>query len=252
MLKSNRLVMEVSSRSVTETVVVRGQNIPGTLRMAAMVAERYMRDPQVLHPENPVPPDWDDLWTRKISPYEKSVNPDNWASVHVRGKTIYASLESDPIMAIERVAQGADLDERTIRAATAGLFGAEPDEDVVVQHDSQTAVVITPFSAYLRAAVLERKGGRTGSFSVSVYHSETRRVRVGLLLNFCADVIECCNLRQFLERLPAGRDDPRTPVPEHLRQQVGGANGRRRDLMQFIKGFETAHKVQYRPDRPDL
>ncbi len=251
-LKSNRLVMEVSSRSTTDTVVVRGHNIPGTLRMAAIVAERYVRDPQVLKADNPFPPDWDDLWARKISSYDRLVNPDNWSSIHVGGETVYSSLESDPIMQIERFAQGADLDERTIRAATAGLFGSGPDEDVVVQHDSQTAVVMTPFSAYLRAAVLERKGGRTGSFSVSVYHTETRRARVGSLLNFCADVIECYNLRQFLERIPATRDDPRAPAPDHLRHQAAGANGRRRELMQFIEGFETAHKLQYRPDRPDL
>jgi len=251
-LKSNRLVMEVSSRSRTDSVVVRGHNIPGTLRMAAVVTDSVLDDPQTVSPNNPFPPDWDDLWSRRISDYERKVNPDNWASIHAGGETLYASVESDPVMLIERAAQGADLDERTIRAATAGLFGAGPDEDVVVQHDSQTAVVVTPFSAYLRAAVLERKGGRTGSFSVSVYHTQNRAASVPLLLGFCADLIECYNLRQFLERLPGSREDPRAPAPDHLRDQVAGANARRRELMQFITGFENANKLQYRPDRPDL
>jgi len=251
-LKSNRLVMEVLSRSVTDSVVVRGHNIPGTLRMAAIVAEQFVRDPQVVHPDHPFPPDWDELWSRKVSSYERAVNPHAWTSIHCAGETLYTNLESDPIMLIERFAQGADLDERTIQAATAGLFGAGPDEDVVVQHDSQTAVVVTPFSAYLRAAVLERKGGRTGSFSMSVFHSETQKARAGAVLNFCADMVECYNLRQFLERIPSARDDPRAPAPEHLRQQVAAANARRRELMQFIEGFETANKLQYRPERPDL
>lgn len=250
-LKSNRLTMELSSRSQSGPAVVRGHNIAGTLRMAAIVAERFMRDPDVFSPHNPYPPEWAELWDRKVSGYERQFNKDNWASLHVNGATVFATHDSPPIVAIERLAQGADLDERTVRSATVDLFDVSSDSDIVVQHDSQTAVVITPFSGYLRAAILERKSGRTGSFSMSVYHTERRKARPSTLLNFCADVIESFNLRQFLERAP-GSGDSATAAPEHLRQQIDAAIGRRRDLGQYIHGFETGNKVQYRPERPEL
>jgi len=250
-LKSNRLTMEVTSRTEAGTVVVRGHNVAGALRMAAIVVERYLRDPQIFRPDNPYPPDWGPLWERKLSGYERTFNRDNWVSLHIAGKTIFTTRDSPPIAAIERLAQGADLDERTVRNATAELFPEARDSDLVVQHESQTAVVLTPFSSYLRAAILERKGGRTGSFSVSVYHTDQRKARPSSLLSFSADLIECYNLRQFLERAPGGVDGS-TAAPDHLRQQIEAAVSRRQELAQFIHGYENANKVQYRPERPDL
>lgn len=250
-LKSNRLTMEVSNRSQTEVVVVRGHNVAGVLRLAALVAERFLRDPAIFSPHNPYPPEWVDLWDRKVSDYERHFNRDNWVSLHSNGATVFTTRDSQPIVAIERLAQGADLNEDLVRAATADLFPSTPDADLVVQHDSQTALVVTPFSNYLRAAILERKGGRTGSFSVTVHHTAQRKARPSGLLSFCADLIESCNLRQFLERAPGGADGS-TAAPDHLKQQIAAVVTRRGDLAQFISGFETANKVQYRPERPAL
>lgn len=254
-LKSNRLTMEISAGGQSGPIVVRGHNVAGTLRMAAIVAQRFLRDPQLFNPHNPYPPDWDELWDQKVSAYERQFNRDNWASLHIDGRTVFTTRDSPPIVAIERLAQGADLDERTVRAATIELFeDAAAESDVVVQHDSQTAVVVTAFSSYLRAAILERKGGRTGSFSVSVYHSAERKARTSSLLNFCADLIESYNLRQFLERAPTSSSgqDSGTAAPEHLRKQIAAALQRRKELGEFIHGFENGNKVQYRPERPEL
>ncbi len=250
-LKSNRLTMEVAARSETNTVVVRGHNVAGALRMAAIVAERFMRDPHIFRAGNPYPPEWGTLWERKVSGYERQFNRDNWVSLHVGGQTVFTTRDSPPIATIERLAQGADLDERTVRTASAELFPGAQDTDLVVQHDSQTAVVVTPFSGYLRAAILERKGGRTGSFSVSVYHTDQRKARPGGLLSFSADLIESYNLRQFLERAPGGADGS-TAAPDHMRQQIEAAVTRRHELAQYIEGYENANKVLYRPERPDL
>lgn len=251
-LKSNRLTMETITRKGSETVVVRGQNIAGTLRMAAMVAERFLRDPNVFDPENPFIPNWGDLWTRKTSNYERQFNRDNWASLHVGGETVFTTRDSNPVTTIERLAAGADLDEKTLRAATCGLFGNISPNDVAVQHDSQTAVVITPFSDYLRAAVLERKGGRTGSFSVSVRHSSERKLRPSTVMNFCADLIESFNLRQFLERAPGENEQSAVRPTGSMLSQIEAAKARRRELGQYIDGFERANRVQYRPERPEL
>ncbi|MQX36061.1 hypothetical protein [Roseospira navarrensis] len=268
MLKSNRLTMDMSDGDRTIGAVVRGHNISGTLRLAAAVAERFLRDPGVFEPDPPYPPDWTALWNRKVSSYERRFNRDNWASLHVGGQTVFATHDSDTVRAIEKLAEGADLDEKTLRAATSGLFGDITSDDIVVQHDSQTAVVFTPFPDYLRAAVLERKGGRTGSFSVAVRHSEQHQARPNTVLTFCADVIECLNLRQFLERAPgatdpaggpasAGPSGPQETVPQGkpdagLIQQIEAAKTRRRELSQYVEGFEHANRVQYRPERPNL
>ncbi|WP_299441596.1 hypothetical protein [uncultured Rhodospira sp.] len=250
-LRSNRLTMEISAQSHSDTVVVRGHTIASTMRMAGLVAERFTRDPELFRPDNPYPPDWDALWTRMLSAYERTFNSNIWVSVHVGGDTVFTTKDSPPILAIERMAQGADLDERTVRDATRDLFGTATDTDIVAQHDSQTAVVVTPFSNYLRAAILERKEGRTGSFSISVHHTPTRKVTPHEVLFFAADLIESYNLRQFLDRVP-GKETTYATAPEHLQEHIAAAVSRRNELVQFIDGFETANKVQYRPERPVL
>jgi hypothetical protein len=250
-LRSNRLTMDVSSQSHSDTIVVRAHSVAGTLRMAAVVAERFLRDPEAFEPENAYPPDWAALWDRKLPTYDRKFNQNAWTSLHIGGNTVFATTDSPPIEAIERMARGADLDERTVKAAMLSLFGRVSAAEIVVQHDSQTAVVVTPFSGYLRAAVLERKEGRTGSFSISVHHAKTRKVTTPEVLNFCADLIESTNLRQFLERAPGNGGSPAN-APEHLHLQIEAALARRRELAQFVDGFENANKVQYRPERPDL
>jgi hypothetical protein len=244
--------MEAIRRSGAEPVVVRGQNIAGTLRLAAMVAERFLRDPAVFDPDNPYTPDWAGLWTRKTSAYEREFNQENWASLHVGGQTLFATRDSSPVTTIERFAEGADLDEQTLRTATTALFGDIAPDDIVVQHDSQTAVVITPFDTHLRAAILERKGGRTGSFAVSVRHAEQRRLRPSTVMNFCADLIESFNLRQFLERAPTEGDGATLSMPGMMVAQIEAAKARRRELAQYIGGFELANRCQYRPERPEI
>ncbi|KAA5607370.1 hypothetical protein F1188_00980 [Roseospira marina] len=253
MLRSNRLTMETSIGDKRSVVVVRGHNIAGTLRMAAIVAERFLRDPGLFEPGHAYPPDWNDLWSRKTSPYDKHFNQNNWASLHVGGETVFATRDSDALQGIERLAEGADLDEKTLRAATRGLFGTVSPDDVVVQHESQTAVVVTPFEDYLRTAVLERHSGRTGSFSFQVRRATDHPARPHSVMTFCADVIESCNLRQFLERAPDGSDRTLTPASARaIQSQIDGARKRRQELIQYIEGFEHANRVQYRPERPDV
>jgi len=244
--------MELSVRDRTDVVVVRGQNVAGTLRMAALVTERFLRDPELFDPKNAYPPDWADLWAHKTSTYEKTFNRNNWVSIHVGGQTAFTTRDSNHIKAIERLAEGADLDESMLRTATCGMFGDLTPQDVVVQHESQTAVVVTHFSEYIRAAVLERKGGRTGSFSVSVRHTPQRKARPHAVMNFSADIIESYNLRQFLQRAPEGSDSSAPEMSAGLHQQIASATARRKQLKQYIEGFERANKIQYRPERPEI
>lgn len=249
-IRSNRIAMLLKANDVAETVVVRGQNIPCTLRAAAMVFEVFGRNPLVFRREEPV--DWEDRWAKRLSGYERKFVPETWVSVHYNGRTLFSTSTSKQIDALEALAQGGDINEQIVRRVSQTLFGR--DEELVVQHDSQTAVVFTPFSSYHRAAILERRGGRTGSFAVSAHHppKPKKGVRYDTFIHFCADLIEAVNVRMFLERIKAMVEENRISGPPITPAQVQSAMDRRRELVAFINAFERANKISYRPERPEL
>src|SRR4051812_14070792 len=74
-LRSNRITIPVKTKVSTIQVIVRGQNIPGTMRMASVVVDEIRRDAGVLQDARTV--DWESLWRRRISRFEMDYNPEN-------------------------------------------------------------------------------------------------------------------------------------------------------------------------------
>ena len=248
-IRSNRVTIPVKTKLSTIMVIVRGQNIPGTLRMTGVVVDEIRRDPNVLH--DPMGPDWDSLWRRKVSKYEVDYNPENWVSVHIGGALAFCSRENDPVVEIENLAAGAEVSEAIVLEASNNILGAL--EDLVVEHDSQTAFVFTPFPTYHRAAILERRDRKTGSFAVSVYHPTPQKpVRLAAFTSFCADMMEALTHKSFVDRVQemiATNTIGQSNITPAL---VQATRSRRRDLLQMIEHFESAHKIVYRPERPAL
>ena len=141
-LRSNRVTIPVKTKMATIPVVVRGHNIPGTMRMAAVVVDEIRRDPNALQDARDV--DWETFWRRKLSKYENDYVREAWVAVYVGGQLAFASVENDIIKTlteIESLAVGADVTDALVQEAAANVLGAL--EDLVVEHDSQTAIVFT-------------------------------------------------------------------------------------------------------------
>lgn len=249
-LRSNRITIPVKTKMSTIMAIVRGQNIPGTMRMAAVVVEEIRRDPNIL--QDAASFDWDAQWRRKISKFDIDYNPENWASLHIGGDQIFTSrAENAAIAQVEALAAGADVTDSIVSEAASNVIGAL--EDLAVEHDSQTAFVFTPFPQYLRAAILERRDRKTGSYAVSAYHpAPNRPVRLSHFIGFCADMTEALTHKSFLDRvqeLIASNAIGNAGITPAL---VQATRQRRRDLIQQIENFEGANKVVYRPERPNI
>ena len=222
-----------------------------TLRLTGMVAEQFRRDPNMVHDIAGM--DWESRWVRRLSTYESTYNPANWVSIHMDGEPVF-STDSDNIEVIheiENLAGGGEVNEGIIMEASSSVL--EVLDDLVVEHDSQTAFVFSPFSAYLRASVLERKGGKTGSFAVSVYHpAPSKPVRLNYFLGFSADILEALMMTDFLHRVQSMVEDNTIDSTTITPAQVAAARNRKRELMQNITSFEKAQKTTYRPERPSF
>jgi hypothetical protein len=248
-IRSNRVTIPVKTKVQTVSVVVRGHNIPGTLRMTANVIDEIRRDPTILQDHGAM--DWDSIWRRRLSKFESDYNPDNWVSVHIGGETAFLSRENDPVAEIETLAAGGEVSEAIVMEASSNVLGAL--EDLVVEHDSQTAFVFTPFPTYLRAAILERRERKTGSFAMSVYHPTPQKpIRMSAFMSFCADVMEALTHKSFVDRVQEMIADNTIGNTNITPALVQATRNRRRDLLQQIENFEAAHKLVYRPERPNL
>jgi hypothetical protein len=249
-LRSNRITIPVKGKLSTTMAIVRGQNIPGTMRMTGVVVEEIRRDPNILQDASAF--DWENMWRRKVSKYETDYNPENWVSLHIGGEQIFSSRENNEALAqVEALAAGQDVTDSIVSEAASNILGAL--EDLVVEHDSQTAFVFTPFAQYLRAAILERRDRKTGSYAVSAYHpSPQRPVRLSHFISFCADMTEALTHKSFLDRVQEMIATNAIGSAGITPALVQATRNRRRDLMQQIENFEGANKVIYRPERPTL
>ncbi|MDX2145167.1 MAG: hypothetical protein SFV19_17560 [Rhodospirillaceae bacterium] len=247
-LRSNRVTIPIKTTVYNITVVVRGQNVPSTLRMTSLVIDEFRRDEGLIHDAGAL--DWEAYWARKVSAYESDYNPDNWVSLHIGGKTEFTTRETkDAVDALEHIALGAEVTDDMVLKATNDFVGHS--EDYVVEHDTQTAFVFQPFSSYHRAAILERRDRKSGSFAISVYHPTPQKpVRLSHFISFCADIMETLTLKSFLDRVQELVAKNKIAQSNISPSQVQATRNRRRDLMEAIENFERANKVVYRPERP--
>jgi hypothetical protein len=247
-LRSNRVTIPIKTTVDNINVVVRGQNVPSTLRMTALVIDEFRRDPGLLHDAGAL--DWESFWARKVSAYENDYNPDIWVSLYVGSQLMFTTRQTkDAVDVVESVAGKDEVTEDVILKAAGRLVG--DTEDLVVEHDLQTAFVFQPFSTYHRAAILERRDRKAGSFAISVFHPTPQKpVRLSHFIAFCADMMETLTLKSFLDRVQDLIAKNKINQSGIMPSQVQATRNRRRELMEAIDTFEKANKVNYRPERP--
>jgi hypothetical protein len=247
-IRSNRITIPAKTKISTVAVAVRGQNITGTMRMAASVLDEIRRDANLLVGGGNV--DWDSQWRRRMSKYELDFNPANWVSVHIAGNQVFSSREDNAaVQTIESLCPGEEVTDSVILETAQNVLSAL--DDFAVEHDSQTAFVLSPGAQYHRGSILERRDRKTGAVSISVHHPTPQSpVRLSHFFAFCADVIEVMTHKSFLDRvqeMAAANTLTKSGIsPTH----VAATRTRRKDLIQAIENFEQVNRVVYRPERP--
>lgn len=249
-IRSNRITMPVKTKVSTVAVVVRGQNIPSTMRMSAVVLDEIRRDSNILRDGHAV--DWYSMWRRRVSKYENDYNPANWVSLHIGGEEIFSSREDNAaIREIEALAVGEETTNDLILEAVQNVLGAL--EDFAVEHDSQTAFVLTPGADGHRASIMERRAFKSSAFSMSVKHPTPQNaVRLSHFMNMSADVMELLTLKSFLDRVQEMAQANTLTKSSITPTQIQMARARRQTLIETIETFEKVNKVVYRPERPNF
>ncbi len=249
-IRSNRITMPVKTKVSTVAVVVRGQNIPSTMRMSAIALDEIRRDANVLRDGGSV--DWYSLWRRRVSKYENDYNQANWVSLHVGGEEIFTSREDNgAVREVESLSVGEETSNDIVLEAVQNVLGAL--EDFAVEHDSQTAFVLTPGADGLRASIMERRSFKSNAFSMQVRHPTPQNpVRLSHFMNMSADVMELLTLKSFLDRVQEMAQANTLSKSNISPTQIQMARARKQTLIEGILEFEKVNKVVYRPERPNF
>jgi hypothetical protein len=249
-VRSNRITIPVKTKVSTVHAVVRGQNIPSTMRMSAIVLDEIRRDANVLRDGGGV--DWFSMWRRRVSKYENDYNPANWVSVHIGGEEIFSSREDNAaIREIEHLAVGEETSNDLVLEAVQNVLGAL--EDFAVEHDSQTAFVMTPGADGHRASIMERRAFKSNAFSMQVKHpTPATPVRLSHFMNMSADVMELLTLKSFLDRVQEMAQANTLNKSNITPTQIQMARARKQSLIEGIAEFEKVNKPVYRPERPNF
>lgn len=249
-IRSNRIAINLKAEDVNETVVVRGQNIPSTLRCAAMVVESFTRNPMIFSKENAV--NWADKWTDRQSSYERKFVPESWVSIHHGGGRCF------PPTRRARSTRWRPWRRAAISMSSSCTASARHCSDATKSSPSSTTArrrsSLPPFPA--TTAPQSWSAGAVGRVRLrprsTIRPSPAKPVRFDTFIHFCADLIEAVNVRMFLERVKAMVEENRISGPPITPAQVQAAMDRRRALVTYINAFERANKVSYRPERPEL
>ncbi|MBF0561807.1 MAG: hypothetical protein HQL37_07250 [Alphaproteobacteria bacterium] len=256
-LKNNRVAIKLVNPPITEKLVVRGHTLTNTTRVASAMLAAFLRDKIIFR--RPDSPDLGAIWERLQSAYDRVYVPNSWIAVYVNGKPLLTTSERerpipdiqariDLINRIELLAGGGDVSDALLRLVLKDIL--DENKELVLHHESQTAIVLTETLNSVKFASLERTAGMKRSVSLSVATNKTP-VTIPVMLAAAADLLEVIDLSEFLSPVRIAAASKASPgAPPIPIAQYEAATMRRRQLTEVINGFEKAYHIHYRPERP--
>lgn len=246
-IRSNRIVCPLGADGRVRQLVVRGHNIPTTLRLAGRLIDAFKGDRMSLDADSAL--DWKTLHDAVLSDYDRAFVPKTWLSAYVDGECRFASRSFDPaIDLLEAEAKGNEISESLLKRLAPKLVDTRQTR---LRHDSRAAVVMNESSDGVRCAVIERRRGKDAAFSFHVQNPPKKRIRLSAALLMAADLFEMQNLYALAERLARALANSADPhLPEVSLDHVEAINTRNLQLSALIKAFHETHNVRYRPNAP--
>jgi hypothetical protein len=249
----NRILLPLISKTGRneERLVVRGQNMHTTLRMAAMLVRTYYRDGPILSrsPSYPWGPNWEDF----VPDYERETNPKGWIAVYNAGRCIYKQGDYHPFMDVIEQCDARNRDEYDRAVAIAESAFNMAGRGVSIDHQATIAMVIGSMADKSRVGLIYRNPRRSSTFNFSVdprQDSVTRTV-VGASPHQCLmqaaawlELVQLSVTAGFY-RARKGTLNEDAPALESVQRRLGRLNA---EIVQFEESFD----VRYRPDRPDM
>lgn len=251
---SNRMALALVSNdgTVSETIVIRAQNMHTCARMAARIVQEFQEGGSII--SRPKPFDWRFAWLSITKGFETKFNPNRWVAVYHKGRILYQDGETQrhPFLDIieQCDARNKESYEKAVEVAEDAFKQA--GKLVTITHDSNVALVLHHTSTEAKCGVIVRGPNRTMTFNFTAKPKAGRPVKISQCISVSAAFLEGIQLAfqvgMTKQKTTFELIEPGSPESEKGRegnQKLGRLNG-------AIQQFENLLDVTYRPDRPDF
>ena len=242
-VRSNRILLPLVKDGVLEKIVIRGQNMASTLRMAGILFISFYRGGAFMERQSPY--NWEKSWQKVNTDYENEHNPNNWMSIYINGQKVFHTMTSPFVDIVEKCALATPDDyDGTIEFAEYAL--RELGRNVTMQHYTNVGVVVTDRNKETKCGIIYRQINQNDMiFNVRLSGGDTRTARLVRAFEISAAFVEAINLKYIMMMME--------------RNKVKGSDAKFRDakwrqaeLNRFIINAEQEYKMLYRPERPEL
>jgi hypothetical protein len=253
---SNRLMVPLISGDgqITETFVVRAQNMHICMRMAAKIAQDFQEHGPIMD-RNIRKFDWEASYLALCKGYEKKWNPNRWMAVYHKGRVIFEGGEEGKRHPFLDIIEQCDARnkgdyERSLEVAEDAFKQA--GKMVTIEHDANVASIINHKKGEAKCGIILRGPNRTTTFNFTARNKAGREVRVSQCLSVSAAFLEgiqlaflvgMTNMKVHFELIEGSSDE--ASKGRDASSKLSRLNG-------AITQFENLFDVVYRPDRPDL
>lgn len=246
-IRSNRITWLLTLNDTKYKLVIRGHNVPSTLRLSALIFDTFRADPTALQQDNTV--DWESLFAEASSEYDTNFNPNRWYSIYVNGEKLAASIEIDPaIDTLEHKARGNEVDELFLKKIATEITDRR---SIRLRHDSIAAIILSNMSDGIRCALIDRRPGKDAGFSFKIQNPPGKRTRVSAVLFMAADIFEMQNLYSIVARIEKvlSGELPKSAMPVSL-DHVQAIQTRNHQLTELVRSGHDTFDISYRPAPP--
>lgn len=247
-IRNNRMVLALGDRLSDETVVVRGQHMHTTLRLASKIIYSHDKNGSFRHRAEPY--DWPALWDLLLTAHDRKHHPDSWAAVYINGKPVFETAAKPLLNVIEKCAheRGGDYEAAVQDAAALLRAHGKPGG---IEATEKVAAALSDNGQILRCGIINRADGRSSMFNFTATGGEgmTRLVQGAAA---AAAFLEAIDIRHQMRVIQRGLREGRLMRASPEMGRYNALMPRLNDLYKFLSAFESHFDVKYRPERPDV
>lgn len=234
-----------------EEFVIRTQNMHSCARMVSGITANYEKYGPLMPRKDQI--DWDDLWDKSLSTYERLHNQRRWVCVYHKGKILYQNGSHHAFLdVIEKCAVLSPNNYNNAVSHAEDAF-SQAGKDVSITYASNVALVAILNGEEHRCSTILRAADKSTTFNFNIKPAaKGKKVNIAQGLSSAADFLEATQLA-YLIGVNQGRLKQRLTLRDSDEDiRAHHAQKRLAELEAVITSMEGRYKIRYRPERPNF
>lgn len=249
---SNRLSLPLydGNGDLTDTLVIRAQNMHDCLRMTAQLLQSFIRQGPLLSRNNPF--DFAEAWEKSCSDYEIFYNKNRWIAVYHKGiKTFSAGTHHNFLNVIEKCdSKNPGNYDRSVKIAE-DAFG-KMGRKIAISYEANIGMVLNIKPEIGRCGLVYRGVEKNSTFNFTAEPAESQTVSPVHCINICACFLEGLQLSYLIGTTNEKIRSSLIKKFSSEEKQAEQALGRIEQLNVELGVFESRYKLRFRPEKPEF